>query len=132
MSTKYTLCPIFILLFHMTTLTAQVKDIIGKISDANGPIIGANVLVKGTDLGAITDIDGIFRLNGVAEGQVLSIAYTGYQTKEVTIDSNNNYELYIEEDNKILEEVVVTALGIKKEKAKLGYSTQEVDGKTLQ
>lgn len=122
----------FFLSFLFNNITAQVKDISGRVSDINGPVIGANVLLKSTDIGAITDLDGNFSLKGVTEGQIISIAYTGFITKEVVIGQENNYEILLEEDNKLLEEVVVTALGIKKEKAKLGYSTQEVDGKTMQ
>ncbi len=89
------------------------KKITGTVSDAMGPIIGASVLVKGTSTGAATDFDGKFTLN-VKPGATLVISYIGYVTKEVKTDARNAYDITLEEDKKVLDEVVVVGYGTMK------------------
>ena len=84
----------------------QTKKITGTITDAQGPVIGASVVVKGTSNGVATDFDGNFTLN-VSQGQTLVISYIGYLTKEVKIDGRSHYDITLEEDKKMLDEVVV-------------------------
>lgn len=109
----------------------SVKEISGVITDQNGePIIGANVVVKGTTIGTITGLDGDFVLE-VPEKATLVVSYIGYVQKEVAINSNNTYNIKLMEDTQKLDEVVVTALGIKREEKALGYSVQKVGGEEL-
>lgn len=107
------------------------KSITGVVSDATGePIIGANVVVKGTTLGTITDLDGKFELE-VPEKAVLEISYIGYMTKEIPVANTRVFTVQLVEDTQKLGEVVVTALGIKREEKALGYAVQKVNGEDL-
>jgi TonB-linked SusC/RagA family outer membrane protein len=91
----------------------QAKKITGTVSDAMGPVIGASVVVKGTSNGVATDFDGNFTLS-VNQGQTIVISYIGYLTKEIKIDARNNYQIVLEEDKKMLDEVVVVGYGTMK------------------
>lgn len=109
----------------------SVKKISGVITDQNGePIIGVNVVVKGTTNGTITGLDGDFVLE-VPEKSTLVVSYIGYVQKEIAINSNSTYNIKLMEDTQKLDEVVVTALGIKREEKALGYSVQKVGGEEL-
>lgn len=118
-----------IILSQSTSVSQQqTKNITGIVTDKKGePIIGANVLVKGTIMGSITDVDGHFSLN-VSENATLVISYIGYKTSELPIGSKTNFAIVIEEDTEVLEEVVVTALGIKRSEKGLGYAVQKIEG----
>lgn len=83
----------------------------GTISDKTGPIIGANVIIKGTTNGVITDIDGNFTLENVKKGDILQISFIGYSTKEIKISNSNNLHIQLDEDTQSLEEVVVVGYG---------------------
>lgn len=93
----------------------QQKAINGKVLDAAGePIIGANVIVKGTTNGTITDIDGNFTLNVPSEC-ILQVSYIGFNTQEVKVTSTtNNITVNLKEDTETLEEVVVVGYGTQK------------------
>ena len=91
----------------------QTKRITGVVSDAMGPVIGASVVVKGTTNGTSTDFDGRFSLN-VSPGQTLVVTSVGYLAKEVKVGQQNDYEIFIEEDQKLLDEVVVVGYGTMK------------------
>lgn len=107
------------------------KQIKGVVKDTQGePIIGVNVKVKGSTSGTITDLDGKFSLQ-VATGNVLEISYIGYATKEIKIANYLDLNVTLEEDTKVLNEVVVTALGIKKETKALTYNVQELKAADL-
>lgn len=108
-----------------------IKKISGIVVDANGePVIGVNVLEQGTTNGTITDIDGKFSLSVPAQS-ILIVSYIGYITKEVAVGAQSFFRIKLEEDTKKLEEVVVTALGIKREEKALGYAVQKVSGESL-
>lgn len=106
------------------TCTGIVKDAIGET------VIGASVVVKGTTNGTITGLDGDFSLKDVKKGDVVIISFVGYQAVEVVWDGNP-INVTLEDDTQKLQEVVVTALGIKREKKALGYAMQEVKGESL-
>ena len=91
----------------------QAKKITGTVTDAMGPVIGASVVVKGTSNGVATDFDGNFTLS-VNQGQTIVVSYIGYVSKEIKIDSRNNYQITLEEDKKVLDEVVVVGYGTMK------------------
>jgi len=112
-------------------LMQQGRRISGVVKDASGePVIGANVVVKGTTNGIISDVNGNFTLN-VDEGAVLRISFIGYISQEVPVGNKTNLQITLAEDNQALSEVVVTALGIKKEKIRVTYAIQEVKGADL-
>lgn len=93
----------------------QRKTITGKVSDKSGEdIIGANVVVKGTTNGTVTDSNGIFSLNNVSEGETVSIQYIGFVNQEFVVKNQSEYNITLMEDNKTLEEVVVVGYGIQK------------------
>ena len=93
-------------------------------------VIGASVVVKGTTNGTITGLDGDFSLSGVKKGDVIQISFVGYQTMEVTFDGQP-INVTLQDDTQKLEEVVVTALGIKKDAKKLGYAVSTVSSEDL-
>lgn len=107
----------------------QGNKITGVITDAEGPIIGASVVEKGTSNGTITDLDGNFTLS-VKPGAILVISYVGYASQEVKA-TTGTMRITLKEDNQMLDEVVVTALGIKRERKALGYGVAEVKGESL-
>ena len=108
------------------------KKISGVVLDATGlPIIGANVIVKGTTTGSITNLDGAFSLE-VPEGSVLQISYIGYLTKEIPVKGNNtNFDIQLMDDTQALEEVVVVGYGSQKKVNVIG-SIASVDSKALE
>lgn len=108
------------------------KKITGNIvDDQNMPMIGVNVMIKGKPgVGTITDFDGNFVLEA-AEGDVLEISYVGYASQDVKILASNEYSVQLKPDTETLEEVVVTALGIKRKSKALGYSLTEVKSDEL-
>lgn len=105
----------------------QAKKITGTVTDAIGPIIGASVVIKGTSNGVATDFDGNFTLHA-SPGQTLVISYIGYLTKEVKVTGQNNYKITLEEDKKVLDEVVVVGYGTMKKSDISGASTTVGEG----
>ena len=108
----------------------QSQTATGTVVDAMGPVIGASVVVKGTTNGTITDFDGNFSLAGVKKGDILEISFIGYATQEV-VWQGKALNITLQEDTQQLEEVVVTALGIKKDAKKLGYAVSTVGAEDL-
>ena len=103
----------------------------GNVVDAYGPVIGASVIIKGTTTGCITDMDGNFTLEGVKNGDVIQISYIGYKTQEIPYTGQPSINVTMAEDSEQLEEVVVTALGIKKDAKKLGYAVSTLSAEDL-
>ena len=103
----------------------------GTVTDAQGePLIGVSILVKGTATGAITDMDGNFKIQA-AKGDVLEISYIGYASQSITLANAQPLKVTMGEDTQTLDEVVVTALGIKREQKALSYNVQQVKGDEL-
>lgn len=105
-----------------------VKGIVTDVKKE--PLIGVNVLIKNSATGAITDLDGAFTLKA-KKGDVLVISYTGYASQEIIVKDNLPINIVLKEDLTELNEVVVTALGIKKETKALTYNVQEVKAAEL-
>jgi hypothetical protein len=102
-----------------------VRDITGKVTDEKGEgLPGVNILIKGSQLGTTTDSDGNFRLNVPNDNTVLVFSFVGFMSREITVGSQSNLNITLETDSKSLEEVVVTALGIRKETKALLCSHQ--------
>ena len=110
----------------------QDADCKGFVIDATGePVIGASVVVKGkTGAGTVTDIDGNFTLKNVKKGETLRITSLGMTPVEV-VYNGSNVKVTLKDDSKALDEVVVTALGIKRERKSLGYAIQDVKGDAI-
>ena len=110
------------------TPTKKVSGIV--IDENNEPLIGVNIKVEGSSEGAITDIDGNFNIMA-PQGSTLSFTYVGYTPQTVKITDKNIYEIRLASDTKQLNEVVVTALGIKREQKALSYNVQQVKSDQL-
>jgi TonB-linked SusC/RagA family outer membrane protein len=122
---------IFMIFFTTQVMLAQVKTIKGLVSDQNGlPLPGVTVLIQGTATASQSDYDGIYTIQA-STGDVLVFSYLGIKTKTVTVAGSTTVNVVLTEDAQNLNEVVVTALGIKRQKKELGYAVQDVKGDQL-
>lgn len=131
MKQMYLRC-IALLLFSMITIAAYAqKTVTGTVTEKSGQTIpGVNIAEKGTTNGISTDVNGKFSLS-VQPGATLTFSFVGFKTKEIVVGSETTINVVLESSENSLNEVVVTALGIKREKKSLGYAVQEVKGQTL-
>ncbi len=107
------------------------QTVAGTISNEAGePLIGASVLIKGTSTGTVTDFEGKYSLSVEDGNAVLVFSYTGYQEQEVTVGTRSIIDITMQEGT-VLDEVVVTALGLSRDKKSLGYSVTQVDGEEV-
>jgi TonB-linked SusC/RagA family outer membrane protein len=119
------------MLFMVQSALAQTKEVTGKVTDDKGvPVAGATVQEKSTKKATTTDADGNFKLT-VKDGATLVVTYVGFERREMSA-SGSNLTISLKANNTALNEVVVTALGIKREKKALGYSVATVDKKALE
>ena len=123
---------VFLALILCTTQVFAQTVVTGKVIDSNGEVIpGANVRVKGiVGVGTITDLDGVYSLEVPADAKSLIFSFTGMQTQEVEI-SGNVINITMQDEDQLLGDVVVTALGIKREEKSLGYAVTKLDGKSV-
>src|SRR5690554_3000754 len=121
---------LFVLCFAHSSFAQNIK-ITGtvKSSEDNTPLLGASVLVKGTSVGTMTDFDGNYEIEAPLNS-ILVFSYIGYQTKEIKATSAGPLDITLEAGD-LLDEVIITALGIKKEKRALGYAVQAVEAEAL-
>ncbi len=109
-------------------ITQQGRKITGVVKDVTGePVIGASVSVKGTTIGNVTGINGEFALD-VPDNAILTVSYIGYTSQNIDTKGQSVFNIVLKEDTQQLSELVVTALGIKRQKRSLGYSTTTVGG----
>ena len=112
--------------------TQQQKIVSGKVTDPSGtPLPGVTVVVKGTTSGTVTNIDGEYTLANIPGNATLQFSFVGMKTQEVLVGSQAEINVSMEEDAIGVKEVVVTALGISREKKQLTYSIQDVEGEQL-
>src|SRR5688572_18383241 len=123
----------FFCLLHISVALAQERKVTGKVtqSDDGSPIPGVNVTLKGTTLGQITDADGNYALSVPAEGGTLLFSFIGLISQEIVIGERTVIDVQMAQDIAQLGEVVVTALGISREKRSVGYSVTNVSGSDL-
>ena len=114
---------LFFLGIGIITAQTQVRGTV--VDDTGEPVIGATIQIKGTSQGTVTNIDGIFNLTA-PNNATLVISYVGFETQEVPVSAN--MRVVLREDTELLEEVVVTALGLTREKKTLGYGVTSVSG----
>jgi len=114
----------------LQSIDAQQKAVTGTVKSSNDgePVIGATIIIRGTTSGTTTDINGNFSIVVPGEGSVLVISYVGMKKQEVTVGSGTTLNIVLEPDLLGLEEVVVTAIGISREKKSLGYAVQDISG----
>lgn len=114
------------------TEALQELTVTGTVSDSNGdPLPGVNVLVEGTTVGTVTDLNGKYTLRLPNESAVLVFSFVGYLSEKVEVANRRIIDINLVEDIQNLQEVVVTALGMKRETKKLGYSVTEVKGEEV-
>jgi TonB-linked SusC/RagA family outer membrane protein len=130
---KLTLFIICILLAGMQFTNAQTKSITGSVtSREDGALIpGVSVMVKGTTLGTVTNFDGNFELNVPSDAKTLVFSFIGMKNVEVEIGTQTNFDVQMVADVFGINEVVVTALGITREKKSLGYSVQDISSEEI-
>ena len=108
---------------------SRAVSVSGRVTDASGqPIVGASVIVRGTTVGVSTDTEGRFVLEvpSPAASQTLEVSYLGYETAAVPVGSRTSFEVTLQESSSEIEQVVVTALGIKRQEKALSYNVQQV------
>ncbi len=111
-----------------TNQHGKERKITGRVVDSTGePLIGANVLVKGTHTGVITDVNGYFALTVTSMNPVIQFSYIGYKSQDVVVKGQNPINLVMQSDTQMIEEVVVTALGIKRSEKALSYNVQQIN-----
>lgn len=115
-------------LVQVAFVFGQEKTVTGQATAADNEMSlpGVNVLVKETNRGTMTDMDGNYSINA-DENTVLVFSSVGFKSKEVQVGNQSVINVFLEEDLESLDEVVVTAFGIEQEKKSLGYAVQEID-----
>lgn len=123
----------YIILTPISVNTPDQRTVTGKVTDQNGePLVGVTVVEKGTSHGTVTNVDGTFTISELAPDAVLVFSFIGMTTQEIRVGNQTTINVSMTSDAIGLEEVVVTALGIKREQKALGYSVQAVNGQDLQ
>ncbi|MGQ9818343.1 MAG: SusC/RagA family TonB-linked outer membrane protein [Candidatus Kapaibacteriales bacterium] len=123
-----------ILVFFVTSvaLLAQERIVNGKVTDENGnPLAGVTVLVKGTAVGTITKNDGTFTIKLPFNAKTLVFRRVGMKTQEVSVVGKDYFTITLAEDKLLTEEVVVTAIGLERERKSIGYALEEVSGRIV-
>lgn len=128
-----------LLLFVLVTMCAlqaiaQSRTVTGTVTDKGSgePLVGASVVIQGTTVGVTTDFDGKYTIIVSDKSKLLEFSSVSYKKQTIAIDGNTNViNVQLEEDRLLLDQVVVTALGIPKAQKSVGYATQEVDGSSL-
>ncbi len=116
-----------IILMTFFSLSIYAQQFSGNVTDENGiPLPGASVIVQGTNSGVVTDFDGNFSIE-TSIGETLVISFVGYASQSIMVNSNSSLSIQLTPDV-LLDEVVVTALGISREKKSLGYAVSEISG----
>lgn len=123
--------PIFAEEIPIVTSVNQEKKVTGKVIDDNGePVIGANVVVKGTTIGAITDVNGEFSIQVPSDNSILEISYIGYKSQEISVKGQKSLDITLMSNAENLEEVVVVGYGTQK-KVNLTGAVQSVSSEQL-
>jgi len=130
---KISLLLAFLGFIGLQVVFAQTRAISGVVTSGEdgSSIPGASIVVKGTTLGTVTDMDGKFNIKVPQSGKSLLVTFVGMISAEVPITGSNNYTIKLKSENISVNEVVVTALGVSREKKSLGYAVQDVKGDEL-
>lgn len=111
--------------------SGKERTITGQVVDAKGePLIGVSILVKGTTDGAITDLDGNYKIMTKSNNPVVVYSYIGYKTQEIPLKGQTAINITMMDDTQVIDEVVVTALGIKRSEKALSYNVTQVDAES--
>lgn len=127
---RFTLSVIALVLLSGTMIAQNIR-VSGKVVDKAGlPLMGVSVMVDGTRTGAATELDGSYSINVPSNGTLVFSAI-GMQTQRVPVNNRSQINVTLEEDALLLDELVVTALGIKKERKALGYAVQDIKSEEI-
>ena len=128
MKTKFNVILTLLLAFVIQISFAQQKNVTGTVSDTDGmSLVGATVIISGTINGTTTDFDCNFSIKS-SIGDVLKISYLGYADQFATVNDTSNIIVVMQANDSQLDEVVITALGISRDKKSIGYASQQVGG----
>lgn len=110
---------------------SQLKEISGRVTDQDGSsLFGVTILVESTKSGTLTDAEGKYKIMA-AEGDILNFDYLGYKTEQIAVGASSKIDLQMSPESAVLDEVIITAYGVEKEKRKLGYSAQNISGEDI-
>lgn len=125
---------LLIIIFCNRIVFAQYKEISGIVIDgeAKKPLIGANILIKGTQIGTVTDENGRFKINIPVNKDTIIASYFGYESKEIFVKNRDFVEVILQPEIVLLDEVLVTALGISKKEKSIGYSIYNIKSDELE
>ena len=117
---------LFFALFAVCSTVAMAQGkVTGTVVDASGePIIGASVMVKGTSTGTVTDFDGNFAIDNAPQNATLVISYVGYRTQNLAVDGKSQFNVTLEDDKQLLDEVVVVGYGVQRKSDVTGALTR--------
>lgn len=129
---KSTFIPIFLFMLSSVFIYGQSKSISGIVSDADGNgLPGVNIIIEGTSTGIQSDLDGSYNLNA-APGDIIAFTFLGMQSQRITVGADNVYNIILQEDSEKLDEVVITAFGLQREKKSITYAAQTVESDQMQ
>ena len=121
----------FLLVFSVHLIHGQTKTITGKVTDQSGlPLPGASIAIKGSKTTTMSDYDGNYSIQ-TESGRTLVFSFMGFQKNEVFADEKSKIDVVLKDDSLVLGEVVITALGIKRDKKALGYASQELKSEDI-
>ena len=123
---------ISVLVFLGGNVATAQQEVSGTVRDAQGPLPGANVLVKGSNTGSMTDMEGAYSIVVENESAVLVFSFIGFEPMEIEVGSRTQIDVTLESSQESLQEVVVTAQGIKKSQKALGYAIAQVDNEEIE
>jgi len=131
MRNKFTIL-VFMALFQISAMVAQERTVTGTVTSSGDgmTLLGVNVIIKGTNQGTVTDMDGKYSIT-VSETATLLFSSVGFASKEVVVGNQSQITISLQEDLESLDEVVVTSFGIEQSKKSLGYSVQEIGAKEI-
>ena len=127
-----TLGTLFVVCFALTAVAqTRVSGIVTDL-DTGEPLPGVNVVVKGTTIGTVADIDGNYNVDVPEDQNVLQFSFIGFKAEEAEVNGQSTLDVALAPDIQSLQEVVVTALGIERDRKKLGYAVQQINGEAIQ
>jgi len=113
-------------------LVAQERTLNGLVSDEEGMSLpGVTVIIKGTTHGTTTDLDGKYSLSGIKPENTIIFSYVGFETQEIQVGYRSLIDILLKTSAQKLDELVVTALGVKRQKREIGYSTEKIDAEAV-
>ena len=137
-SSLFRCCMAFIVFAALNALAAvtafaqsEGATVSGIVTDEQGPVIGATVMIKDANVGVVTGLDGSYTLTGLKQDDIIEVSYLGYETQDIAYTGQTVQNVFMKVATELLDEVVVTALGIKREEKTLSYNVQSVKSEEL-